>query len=125
MNRRLFILAALALTGCATVPVQQARTVAPRAGFEELEPLYAAHAGRDALTIRVSSNGCTSKDDFAFFVERKGGSPALAFGRKRLDSCKSFVAGHTDLTFSWSELGLAQGPVLLLNPLVAWTGPGE
>nr|QQZ51450.1 hypothetical protein JKL49_10810 [Phenylobacterium glaciei] len=38
----------------------------------ELEPLYSANAGREALTIRVASNGCTKKEDFAFFVEKKG-----------------------------------------------------
>jgi hypothetical protein len=100
--------------------------VAPGSGLAELEPLYAARAGRDALTIRVSSNGCTTKDDFAFYVERKGEAVTLAFGRKRLDTCKSFAMGHEDLTFSWAELGLgSRVPVFLLNPLVAWIGPGD
>jgi hypothetical protein len=89
-----------------------------------IEPLYAADAGRDAITIRVLSNGCTAKGDFAFFVERKGEAVTLAFGRKRLDTCRSFAMGHTDLTFTWAELGLApRTPVFLLNPLTAWTGP--
>lgn len=125
MNRRAFLLACLALTGCATVP--PARVAAPAgSALQELEPLYAARAGRDALTIRVSSNGCTSKADFAFYVERKGDAVTLAFGRKRIDTCKSFAAGHADLTFTWAELGVApRAPVFLLNPLVAWTGPGE
>ena len=121
MNRRLFVLAALALGGCATA---RPPVMAPAASLEELEPLYAADAGRDAITIRVSSNGCTAKADFAFFVERKGNAVTLAFGRKRLDTCKSFAMGHADLTFTWAELGLApRTPVFLLNPLTAWTGP--
>jgi hypothetical protein len=124
MNRRLFLAAALALAGCATVPAQRTLTPAETA-LGELEPLYAATAGREAITISVPSNGCTAKADFAFYVERKGQAVTLAFGRRKLDTCKSFAMGKTELSFTWAELGLApRTPVFLLNPLVAWTGPG-
>jgi hypothetical protein len=124
MNRRLFVLAALALGGCATVAAPP--TITPAAGaYGELEPLYSAQAGREALTIRVGSNGCTGKADFAFYVERRGDGAALAFARKRVDPCKSFAQGKTELVFTWEELGLApRAPVFLLNPVTAWTGPG-
>jgi hypothetical protein len=124
MNRRLFLLAALALGGCATVAAPPA--VAPAPGpLAELEPLYAAQAGREALTIRVASNGCTAKADFAFYVERRGEAVTLAFGRRRVDACKSFAQGRTELVFTWDELGLApRTPIFLLNPMAAWTGPG-
>jgi len=124
MNRRAFVLAALALSGCATGGV---RVSAPTgSGFSELESLYRADAGREAITISVASNGCTAKADFAFYVERKSGAVTLAFGRKRIDSCKSFAMGKTDLTFTWAELGVpARAQVFLLNPLTAWTGPGS
>jgi hypothetical protein len=120
MNRRLLILASLGmLAGCATV--------APSVStLGELEPLYSASAGRDGVTIRVSSNGCTKKEDFAFFVERKGGEVTLSFGRKKLDRCQSFAMGHTDLSFSYAELGVEpRTPLFVLNPFVAWTGPGS
>ena len=121
MDRRYFLLAAMALGGCATVA---APPMAPRA-LSELEALYGAQAGRDALTIQVSSNGCTAKSDFAFFVERRGEAVTLAFGRKRVDACKSFAQGKTELVFTWEELGLSpRTPVMLLNPLTAWIGPG-
>ncbi len=122
MNRRLFVLAALALTGCATASPPR---VAPAgSAMGELEQLYAADAGREAITIRVSSNGCTVRGDFAFFVERRGDAVTVAFGRKRIDTCRSFAMGHTDLTFTWAELGVEpRTPVFLLNPLTAWTGP--
>ena len=125
MNRRLFIAAALALGGCATAPEPPAVRSAP-ATLSELEPLYSAQAGRQALTIRVASNGCTAKADFAFYVERRGEAATLAFGRRRIDPCKSFAMGQAELTFTWEELGLApRTPVFLLNPLAAWTGPGS
>ncbi len=125
MNRRLFVLAVLTLTGCATAGPWEGPDPAA-AAMGELEPLYLADAGRDAITIRVSSNGCTQKGDFAFFVERKGDAVTVAFGRKRIDTCKSFAMGSTELSFSWDELGLKPGTtVFLLNPLERWTGPGS
>ena len=123
MNRRLFVLSALALSGCATTPPTVRPAAAPLA---ELEPVFKADAGREAIVISVSSNGCTAKADFAFHVEQQGGATTLAFARKRIDSCKSFAMGRTELSFSWAELGVApRTPVFLLNPVAAWTGPGS
>jgi len=125
MHRRFVLIAGMALlAGCATAPL---KILAPAgSALAELEPLYSAVAGRSALTIEVASNGCTAKADFAFFVERKGETATLAFGRKRLDTCKSFAMGKMALSFTYEELGLApQAPVFLLNPLYPWTGPGS
>jgi hypothetical protein len=125
MHRRLFLCACLALAGCATAPAAPRPLTPAEAALGELEPLYAATAGRDAILISVPSNGCTAKADFAFYVERKGPSVTLAFARRKLDTCKSFAMGRTELAFTWAELGLEpRSPVFLLNPLVAWTGPG-
>jgi hypothetical protein len=136
MRRRAFVLACLALSACATAPrppppvaqptpPPQGRPAPSTGPLGELEPVYRAQAGRDALTISVASNGCTTKGDFAFYLERKGSTLTLSFGRKRIDPCKSFAMGKTDLTFTWAELGVSpRDPVFLLNPLVAWTGPG-
>lgn len=116
MNRRhLLILGALLLAGCATRSVYSS----PDAGMVELEPLLGVQAGSDALTISVLSNGCTAKDGFAFFVERKANRFAVAFGRKRLDVCK---AAPTPMALSWTfaELGLPKGAeVAVVNPLGA------
>lgn len=124
MDRRLFLLAALALAGCVTVrPPAVAPSGAP---YAELEPLYSATAGRDGLTLAVASSGCTAKADFVFYVERRGGTVAVAFARKRLDTCRSFAMGRTEIAFPWSELGLdPREPVFLLNPVTGWTGPGS
>lgn len=116
MNRRFLLLAGLVLIGgCATVPPP---ILAPAgAPFEELEPLLAARAGAGALTITVSSHGCTTKDDFAVFVERKGSAVQLAFGRKKIDVCKA-APSPVELVFTYAELGVAAPePVFLLNPL--------
>ena len=121
MNRRLFIIAALGLlSACATAPLTPAQSA-----HAELEPLYAANARREVLKIEVASNGCTAKADFTFYVERSGVGTTLSFARKRLDPCRAFAMGKTELVFTWAELGLdGHNPVFLLNPLAAWTGPG-
>jgi len=125
MRRRLFLLACLAVAGCASLPPVQHTPPAPPAPYAELEPVYAARAGREGLTLRVGSNGCTTRPDFTFYVERKGDAVQIAFARTKRDPCNSFAQGSTELAFTWAELGLEpRTPVFLLNPLVAWTGPG-
>jgi PBP1b-binding outer membrane lipoprotein LpoB len=118
MNRRFLLLAGLVLLGgCASVPPPMPAPAG--APFEELEPLLAARAEGAALTITVSSNGCTKKEDFAVFLERKGNAVQLAFGRRRIDVCRA-APRPLELTFTWAELGMAAaGPVFLLNPLEA------
>jgi hypothetical protein len=119
MNRRhLFVgLGALALAGCVSHPSTPPVVVSPGAGPAELEPVYAVSASRGGLMVRVGSNGCTTKADFAFFVERKDGATTVAFARKRLDRCRTIQAGHADLEFTLSELGIAPDtPVFVLNP---------
>ena len=128
LSRRLVLtFAACALAaGCATAPTATTNVAPAGSPFGELEPLYGAQAGRGVLTIRVASNGCTAKADFTHFIERKGGGIALAFGRRRLDTCKSFAMGQASLDFTYEELGVEQGAaIFLLNPLVPWTGPGS
>ena len=122
MNRRTLLIAgALLLSGCVAP-----RAAAPvGAGFDLLEPVYTVSADDEVLAIRVASNGCTKKEDFAFFVERTPAGARVAFGRKRLDTCRTFARGRVELRFTWEELGLdGRSGVFLANPLVAWAGAG-
>lgn len=119
MDRRLFLLCALALAGCASLgPPEIAPAATPLA---ELEPLYGLRRTEAGLAIRVASNGCTTKDDFAFHVDRS--ARTLAFARRRLDTCGVAPRSQAELTFGWAELGLPRGRVGLLNPLIG-AGPG-
>ncbi|HEX3365523.1 hypothetical protein [Phenylobacterium sp.] len=114
MDRRCFVLAALALGGCATV----APPAAAPGPLPELEPLYAVETGREGLTIRVASGGCTARPDFAFYVDRRAGEVSLAFARKHVDVCKT-APGQAEVAFTWAELGLApRTPLFLLNPMI-------
>ena len=118
------MLAALALGGCATVGGPPVAVAPARGPLAELEPLYSASAGREGLTIRVASSGCTASPDFAFYVERRGEAVTLAFGRKHVDACKPAAKGQTELAFTWEELGIGpRTPVFLLNPVAPSAGP--
>jgi hypothetical protein len=134
VNRRLFVLASLALGGCASVsvappspspptaptaptaPPPPPARVAPAGPLAELEPLRSARATRDGLSIRLASHGCTARPDIAFYVERRAGAASVAFGRRHVDTCKT--PGEAEIVFSWTELGLdPRAPVFLLNPV--------
>ncbi|HUZ12925.1 MAG TPA: hypothetical protein VMU93_08765 [Caulobacteraceae bacterium] len=114
-TRRFLLAASLAaLSACATLPGAPAP---PGAGVELLEPMLAVRISADGVTITVRSMGCTTKADFAFYVERAGPGERVAFGRRRVDACKG-PAGYVDLTFSYAELALNPArPLFLMNPL--------
>ena len=114
MTRRFALFAALLLiSGCATRAVYSS----PDVGMVELEPLLSAEVRADSLVIRVLSRGCTTKADMAFFVERAGSRAAVAFGRKRVETCDGQPA-PLEIVFSYSELGLKPGQsVAIVNPL--------
>ncbi len=123
MDRRHFVLAALALGGCATFRGAPPLASGPKI-LPELEPLYAAFSGREGLRIKVASNGCTAKADVAFYVERRGHGVAIAFGRKHVEACKSSLKSQAELAFTWEELGLAPNVrIFLLNPIEPSIGP--
>ena len=107
----------LVLGGCAT---SRGVTLVAGASGEtaELEALKVITAGPEGLTLRVASNGCTLKEDFAFYVDHAATPPTVAFARKRVDACHG-VPGEVVLAFSYAELGVAgQGRLAVLNPAV-------
>jgi hypothetical protein len=132
MNRRWVVLGLLGVAGCATRPARPgagftppSRLPPPRlltphdAALAELEPLHLVWPTEEGLIVRVASRGCTLKTDWRFYLERRpGGAPArLAFGRAKVDACRS-SGGQVDLLFTWGELGLPRGSeAILLNPL--------
>jgi hypothetical protein len=90
-----------------------------RNGPAELEALSAVEVDATGLTLRVASTGCTTREDFTFYVDRSGPQPAVAFARKRLDLCKR-APTTAAVRFSYQELGLpGQGRLAVLNPVAA------
>jgi hypothetical protein len=85
----------------------------------ELEALSAIEADATGLTLKVASTGCTTREDFTFYVDRSGPQPTVAFARKRLDLCKR-TRTTADVRFSYQELGVpGQGRLAVLNPVSA------
>lgn len=85
----------------------------------ELEALSALEADATGLTLKVASTGCTTRDDFTFYVDRSGPQPTVAFARKRLDLCRR-ARTTADVRFSYQELGVpGHGRLAVLNPVSA------
>lgn len=109
----------LALGGCTTSGGGVRLVMGPSQDSGELETLRGVVAGREGLTLRVASTGCTTKADFVFYVGREGDGQTVAFARKRLDLCRA-AASVVEVAFSYEELGLARtGTVRLLNPVAS------
>ena len=119
MPRRTVLVAAAALVfaGAARAQVSPADPPPPDPPPSELEPVRAVVAGPRGLMVRVTSHGCTSKTDFAHYVEPRGDAVTVAFARKRLDRCGG-RRGELEILFSYEELGVARGqPLVVLNPI--------
>jgi hypothetical protein len=86
-----------------------------------VEVLYGATFDPRGLTLRVNSNGCTKKEDFAVRVQRQGKDQTLLVARTRSDRCRALVRGGVDLTWSLQELGLDRSrDVRVLNRFAVW-----
>lgn len=94
-------------------------------GYGGPEAIYAVEAGRDNVRVRVSSNGCTRRQDFQARSSGSRNNPSIAFIRVRPDNCRALAPGGVWLSFSYRELGIARGDAFtLVNPLTPWIGPG-
>lgn len=105
-SRRSLLVSGLALivAGCATRP----SLIVSDGVWPELEPVGVT-AGREGLSLRLASRGCTLKVDIVFRVDRSEGRAVLAFARRRLETCRFGDVGAVDLAFSYAELGLGRG----------------
>ena len=114
----------LALGGCvATSPPRLALT--EEGGEPGLEPLLGIRAEADGLVIRLASRGCLSKADLTFYVARRPEGAAIAFARRRLETCPRRPSPPVELRFSYDELGVApRGRLTVLNPMRTARAPG-
>ena len=82
-----------------------------------VEPLLGLLIRRNGILFQVSSNGCTTKDDFQ--VEVLESFPLqLRLIRLQEDPCDAFRPLGTRIRFSYRELGIQRGDQLrVVNPL--------
>ena len=90
----------------------------------DIEPVYGVSVGKQGVTIRLASNGCTKKSDLTVAVSKHPARPLMLIARKHPDTCKSFAAGRAEVVYSFEELGLEPGQAFsLANPLIGDPGP--
>jgi len=95
-----------------TVSAPAVDLAGPQPGWTE-EVLIGVFADRHDLVIRVSSGGCTGKDDFRIWRQvdkaSKAGDPhyLLTIYRVRTDACKAMMPNGIEITYRLKEdLGL-------------------
>ena len=108
------------LSGCGTlqdwlaVGSSQPAEVVPMPGM--LEPVHAAAVVHDQVVFRVSSNGCTAREDLLPVVRQRR-TATIVLRRLREDTCLQPVAGGVEYLWSFEEMGLRPGArVMIENP---------
>lgn len=118
------LLAAPLVSACALIPARASAPAAPvqritvsTAGMRgALEPVHAAAFINDQAVFRVSSGGCTSRDDIEPVVTRsEGGEAFLTLRRINEDYCRAYLRDGAEVIWDFEELGLAPGERVRLN----------
>ena len=101
---------ALALSGCATVGQMDDE---PMVGV--LEPIHGAAFTDDLAIVRVTSNGCTTKDDLVPYVRQSRDFSILTVRRVNEDECHDPMPDGLEVQWTFEELGLPQGTSVTVN----------
>jgi hypothetical protein len=110
---------ALATSACVIIDADDHQDVSVSMAKSDLEPIFGATIDKDALVVRVSSNGCTRLDDFAVETTRRDGTATFTFTRKRPDLCRALVAEGVDMRFYLDAYGVDRGSrIRVRNPMV-------
>lgn len=111
LTRLGFAAAAMAVASCAPVELP----LVHNAGNGRIEPLYAAAVAGDVAIVRVRTNGCTRKDDLYPQLTRGVGQAVLTIRRTHQDSCSDGENNGLELQWTFEELGLPSGTLLVVN----------
>lgn len=100
---------AILLASCATIhpPVE------PMPGV--LEPIHGAAFTDNLAIIRVTSNGCTTKDDLVPHLTRSRDFSILTVRRVNEDQCRNPIAEGFEVQWTFEELGLPHGTAVTVN----------
>jgi len=101
---------ALTLSGCTTVGQMDEE---PMVGV--LEPIHGAAFTDNLAIVRVTSNGCTTKDDLVPHVRQSRDFSILTVRRVNEDQCREPVADGLEVQWTFEELGLPQGTSVTVN----------
>lgn len=82
----------------------------PNETTSKLETFYAVAVDADAIAIRASTGGCTSKASFSTDVDRTGDNAfTVGFKRTQEDYCQALLPDGVELIYTRAELGMPQG----------------
>ena len=72
--------------------------------------LMGVDVNASAITARVTSNGCTTKEFVAADVDKTGSNRfAVGFYRARQDYCEAYMPDGVELSWTFAELGIPDG----------------
>ncbi|WP_242915391.1 hypothetical protein [Brevundimonas pishanensis] len=103
----------LAVLSAACAPVVTSAVALNEPG--RVEPIYAAAVAGNVAVIRVGSNGCTSKSDLIPHLSRGVGQAVLTVRRTQMDTCSAPEREGLELQWTFEELGLPSGTLLMVN----------
>lgn len=72
--------------------------------------VFGADVTADAVTFRVTSNGCTDQSYFDVDVDRRGeGRYDVTIERREADKCRALLQDGVELTWTFDELRIPEG----------------
>lgn len=80
-----------------------------------LEPIHAAAFIGDHAIFRVSSGGCTDRDDIHPIVTLVDDEAVVTLRRMQEDYCQAYDENGVELVWTFEELGLAPGQRVRVN----------
>lgn len=98
------------LAGCATISGP-----APDAMPGVLEPIHGAAFTDNLAIVRVTSNGCTTKEDLVPFVQQSRDFSILTVRRLNEDLCRTPMDDGLEVQWTFEELGLPKGTTVTVN----------
>ncbi|WP_300390491.1 hypothetical protein [Henriciella sp.] len=100
----------VALSGCIVIDAEEGVLHENWDGAHTYGPLKGADVSAQTVTIRVTSNGCTTKDFIGADVRKTGSDRfSVGFYREKEDYCRANLPDGVALTWDFAELGIPEG----------------
>lgn len=115
MNKLLIVTLVLGAGILTSACALQSKSVASAALPGQLEAIHGAAFTRDTMLLKVSSNGCTDKDDIKPFITKMKSRVVMTLRRLEEDTCRNTGAEGVLLRWSFDELGLEPGTQVEVN----------
>lgn len=80
-----------------------------------LEPIHAAAIIADHAVFRVTSGGCTERDDIQPIITLVDDEAVVTLRRMHDDYCQAYAEEGLELIWTFEELGLAPGQRVRIN----------